>query len=174
MSSNGHSPQWKEYFQREGWTQKGEPLIPRCIRKSLSGQFSCCFTSQKVAFQLPALVLPRETKNWAALLPPLVTCWVIKVCEVALFLFFFFSFFFPFSFLFPFFFWFVFKSELSWQSSWQWGGQGQVKIHLQPHREWRLWGSFLSAGVSQTHREQQNWVSRCHFVLHVPTPTTQK
>ena len=37
---------------------KEKPLVLR--PKRLWGQFSCCFTSQKLAFQLPALGAPRE------------------------------------------------------------------------------------------------------------------
>lgn len=63
------------------------------------------------------------------------------------------------------FFFFHFLIKTKWQSSsWQ-GGQGQVKIHLHLCRERRSWGSFLSAGVSQTHREQQDWARRCHSVV---------
>lgn len=44
--------------------RKGSPLFLLAEESaSTAGRFSCYFTSQKVAFQPPALVPPRETKN---------------------------------------------------------------------------------------------------------------
>lgn len=97
-------------------TERGAP--GSSLQKSLGGRFSCCFTSQKVAFQLPALLPPRETGESAALSASsdplsnkgLWSCF-------SFFLFFFYT-----------------RAKLTALMRRR-GGQGQVKIHPQLHGE---------------------------------------